>query len=528
MDITTECDGQWRCQNPFDSYLVWPQQTPHTYRKGFGMARSKTDPHRQKAKGSLRLALALSLATSPLALRADSGYGQLPDSAQSQAAVANCHHDGGAHCKATFVQRWLGFEKRPAWLPTHTSRDQAPMSNQSTLVNQFAPPAALVQKITEPSRLPPGNVVTVAAEELPSSVQAELSDQPAAVESSLTDSANALDLMNSLESPPEPREALPELPTMPTPPAFVPAAGTVEVTLRDSAPPMDRMAEPTRPGRAVEIAMSSAGNEEASAASRQPQLIKSPTQMKIQVVGSSSSGGSGSSDSSSRSHRTSSAARQASASTQSESLTISGGAFAAQPLALDAIPTRIEDQNTSESPESTRLTDSSNSDRALPQSIPEFKSESVDSVVTTNHRMLIGLREAVKRETKHPIHAMSVEREDICQLIQTGSRSFSLIGLREGTTRIALITDEDGQRKAEIRQVVVGRQMAAEPDLTAIADNISRTVRELYPDSQVAVDVDGQALVVSGMAESEESARAIVSLIRKTALTPVIDQVTTH
>lgn len=122
------------------------------------------------------------------------------------------------------------------------------------------------------------------------------------------------------------------------------------------------------------------------------------------------------------------------------------------------------------------------------------------------------------------IQGLSVEREEICQLIQSGPRTFSVVGLREGETRIAVVSDVNGQRKIEIHHVIVGSSKQTANDPATLASEVSHTISQLYPRSKIRITPRGSQLVVSGTVDSDDTAKKILSLVRKTTLTPVVDE----
>ncbi|MFO1063663.1 MAG: hypothetical protein U0892_07340 [Pirellulales bacterium] len=64
--------------------------------------------------------------------------------------------------------------------------------------------------------------------------------------------------------------------------------------------------------------------------------------------------------------------------------------------------------------------------------------------------------------------------------------------------------------------------------LNALAQTLSTAVKNAYPTSRVEVRVVEEGLVLQGSAASEAEAKKIVSFVRKNALCPVADQVTTR
>jgi hypothetical protein len=138
------------------------------------------------------------------------------------------------------------------------------------------------------------------------------------------------------------------------------------------------------------------------------------------------------------------------------------------------------------------------------------------------------LQESQAISTDYVISELSVEHPSICQLLRTSDRSVSVIGMRVGTTRIALIsTDASGQRRIEVRDVTVNADARGEVNLAHLAREISQTVNQLYPKSDVQIVVYEDRLMVRGYTNYESDAKKILALVRKTSLAPVVDQLTT-
>lgn len=141
----------------------------------------------------------------------------------------------------------------------------------------------------------------------------------------------------------------------------------------------------------------------------------------------------------------------------------------------------------------------------------------------------VRLQESQALSAEYPITELSVEHPTICQLMQTGERSVSLIGMRPGSTRIALITvNGDGARQVKIHQVSVGTSTPTELSLPDLAKEISRTVTKMVPHSDVEIVAYTDYLLVHGFTPYESDAKKILSLVRKTSLVPVVDQLKTN
>ncbi len=137
----------------------------------------------------------------------------------------------------------------------------------------------------------------------------------------------------------------------------------------------------------------------------------------------------------------------------------------------------------------------------------------------------LGLQQSQTLTAQFVITELSVEHPGICQLMQTGESSVSLVGVRPGTTRIALVmVNDSGERQVEIHEVAVANAASSSQSLSDIAAEISRSVARLVPNSDVEVVAYEDYLLVHGFTHYESDAKKILSLVRKTSLVPVVDQ----
>ena len=148
---------------------------------------------------------------------------------------------------------------------------------------------------------------------------------------------------------------------------------------------------------------------------------------------------------------------------------------------------------------------------------------------TIGARLEVGLHEASSVETTQPISGLSVEHPELCQVLKSSERSVSLVGLKSGQTRVALFTTSaSGERKIEIREVLIAGTENRQADMNSMAAEISKSVRRMYPSSRIEVIAEDDGLAVQGYAGSEAEAKKIISLIRRTSLQPVIDRLATY
>lgn len=140
----------------------------------------------------------------------------------------------------------------------------------------------------------------------------------------------------------------------------------------------------------------------------------------------------------------------------------------------------------------------------------------------------VGLQESATLSTEYSIAELSVEHPQICQLLKTSERSISVIGMRPGTTRIALISyNAQGERAVDVREVAVGETAPTEVDLPELVKEISQSVKQMFPKSDVQITAYQDYVMVQGYTNYESDAKKILALVRKTSLFPVVDQLTT-
>ena len=140
----------------------------------------------------------------------------------------------------------------------------------------------------------------------------------------------------------------------------------------------------------------------------------------------------------------------------------------------------------------------------------------------------VAVKDSFAVQSIETIQTLSVEHEEVCQVIKSGPKSFTVVGLQDGETRVAVISEVDGQRKVQVHHVVVGTpKSTTTTNPAALASEVSQTVAQLYPKSRVRIAPRGTQLVVSGTVDSEDTAKKILSLVRKTTLNPVIDELQT-
>lgn len=190
-----------------------------------------------------------------------------------------------------------------------------------------------------------------------------------------------------------------------------------------------------------------------------------------------------------------------------------------EPRALQAVPT----QSQAPSQASTAATSQFQTPAATQSQTHVSGRESMNG-----KEFKLAVKDSVAVQSIETIQTLSVEHEDVCQVIKSGPKSFTVVGLQDGETRVAVISEVDGQRKVQVHHVVVGTpKSTTTTNPAALASEVSQTVAQLYPRSRVRITPRGTQLVVSGSVDSEDTAKKILSFVRKTTLNPVIDELQT-
>lgn len=201
-----------------------------------------------------------------------------------------------------------------------------------------------------------------------------------------------------------------------------------------------------------------------------------------------------------------------------------------EPISGKALSRAMVSKVPSNTPQTTAagsvLTESSSRNAATHKSVSD---KVIDNSPTVGERLEVGLHEATNVETMQPISGLSIEHPELCQVLKSGERMISLVGLKAGQTRVALFTtNESGERKIEIREVMIAGTESRQADMKSMAIDISRSVHNMYPKSRIEVIAEEEGLTVQGYASTEDEARKIISLVRRTSLQPVVDRLATY
>jgi|GEM_PF-5799898 len=132
--------------------------------------------------------------------------------------------------------------------------------------------------------------------------------------------------------------------------------------------------------------------------------------------------------------------------------------------------------------------------------------------------------EATSIQPNQVIRRVSMQDQDICDVVLVGPYKLLLIGRQEGVTRLAIWSGEASLPEIREIHVVLGQPQAIGASMDAVAERLTATITATFPGSQVRVTPSGDGLAVTGRAVDSRSARAIIRLVRTACLKTVSDQ----
>lgn len=132
--------------------------------------------------------------------------------------------------------------------------------------------------------------------------------------------------------------------------------------------------------------------------------------------------------------------------------------------------------------------------------------------------------EATSIQPSQVIRRVSMQNEEICDVVLVGPYKLLLIGRQEGVTRLAIWSGDASAPEIREVHVVLGQPQAIGASMDAVAERLTATITATFPGSQVRVIPAGDGLAVTGRAADSRAARAIIRLVRTACLKTVSDQ----
>ena len=124
------------------------------------------------------------------------------------------------------------------------------------------------------------------------------------------------------------------------------------------------------------------------------------------------------------------------------------------------------------------------------------------------------------------VRRVAVGDKNVCQAFAAGPNQLKLIGTGSGVTRLVVWADSTDSSPTRVRSFEIHVEDKAAP--VGISDKtvvLNQSIRQAFPNSRINVQQQKNSLVASGDCQSEEMAKDIIRMIRKTCLIPVRDEI---
>ncbi|TWT70353.1 hypothetical protein Pan14r_26580 [Crateriforma conspicua] len=125
------------------------------------------------------------------------------------------------------------------------------------------------------------------------------------------------------------------------------------------------------------------------------------------------------------------------------------------------------------------------------------------------------------------LHKVSVNDKGVCQAVAAGPSQIKLIGASNGVTHMTVWASPVGSDSVVSREFEVHVTAPVEASHDPASEKmsvLSQAIRHAFPTADVTVQLLADELIVSGHCPSEEAAKKIIRLVRKTCLIPVRDE----
>lgn len=143
------------------------------------------------------------------------------------------------------------------------------------------------------------------------------------------------------------------------------------------------------------------------------------------------------------------------------------------------------------------------------------------------HSLVMRVSEVRTLTVDAAIGRFQVADTSVCQVLQAGDRRLKLIATGTGVARLRVWLDEAGDtgpRPLAFDVTVEGHRDRAGIKVEEMADRLQDSVRQVFPDADVRIRPRQDRLVVSGVCDDRDTATAVLRLIRRSCLVPVMDE----
>ncbi|NNE01295.1 MAG: hypothetical protein HKN47_28615 [Pirellulaceae bacterium] len=126
------------------------------------------------------------------------------------------------------------------------------------------------------------------------------------------------------------------------------------------------------------------------------------------------------------------------------------------------------------------------------------------------------------------VRRITVADQNVCRAIAAGPNQVKLIGTGNGVTQLVVWADTDNDTPTRVRAFEIHVEDAIEATGDSVVQKtymLNQSIAAAFPNVNVSVQQYRDHLIVSGDCDTEDQARKIVRMVRKTCLVPVRDEI---
>ncbi len=139
-------------------------------------------------------------------------------------------------------------------------------------------------------------------------------------------------------------------------------------------------------------------------------------------------------------------------------------------------------------------------------------------------RLELRLKEVRILHTRERIHRIVPSGEHVCEVVMLNPREIALIGRQRGTMQFDFWYDDQGLQRTRYSVTVQEGPTSQKVSLEE-SQRIETVIHQLFPGSRIECQREPARLIVRGYAQNERQAIDIISTIRRSQLTPVVDRI---
>ena len=126
------------------------------------------------------------------------------------------------------------------------------------------------------------------------------------------------------------------------------------------------------------------------------------------------------------------------------------------------------------------------------------------------------------------VRRISVNDNKVCQAIASGPNQLKLIGTGYGVTRLVVWADTAHKSPTRIKTFEIHVEEAVDATGSSVGNKavtLNGTIERAFPNAVITVERFPDRLIVAGLCDSEDEAKKIIRMVRKTCIIPVRDEI---